>query len=373
MRQGTNLETAHLSNLRLVIEQLRASPFLSRADLSRRLGLTSQTIGNLVDRLVSENLVAETGRRSASRGQPARELALNPGGACTLGIHLDRDRCVSVLCDLAGTILGRKDRSWPAGEESYRTLAGISADVGQLLAGRPPGSRYWGAGLACPGPLTPQGVLVRPTGFPGWDGVDLGKFLGQCAGELCWIENDARAAAVGELRFGLGDRFDHFLFVYFGGGLGLGIIQNRELVRGANGRAGEVAHTGGLPSDAPCGCGRRGCWETKASLTVLQGWLDGSGGVRPNPDELETMALGNDRRLREALAHQARNLAPLLESSSALVDVRVLVLGGRLGPVFNALFAGELGRVLPDLEVIPSQFSLAGALGAAALPGYPGS
>lgn len=372
MTRGTNLEKAHLSNLRLVVEELRTGSALSRADLARRLGLTSQTIGNLVNRLIEEGVIRETGRRSSVRGQPARELAVNPGGACTLGVHLDRDRFMAVLCDLSGQVLAQKQGLWGPDEAPDQVLSRVSAEVQNLLGSRPRSLRFWGGGLACPGPLTPEGVLEHPTHFPGWDGVNLRQFFIQAAGTPVWIENDARAAAVGELRYGGGRMRDHFLFLYYGGGLGMGIVQHRELFRGPGGRAGEVAHTGGRPEDPPCACGRRGCWETKASLPVIREALGQNGIPWPGPDGLDFLAQEPNSVLREVFRTQARSLAPLIESSLALLDLKTVFLGGRLGRFCHSLFAGELGRLLPEIEVLAAELPQGAALGAAALPGYPG-
>ena len=77
--------------------------------------------------------------------------------------------------------------------------------------------------------------------------------------------NDANAAALGEMFFGIAQGMRDFIMITLGTGLGSGIVANGELIYGRDGNAGEIGHTVVDPNGRECGCGRRGCLETYAS------------------------------------------------------------------------------------------------------------
>lgn len=82
------------------------------------------------------------------------------------------------------------------------------------------------------------------------------------------LDNDANCAAVGEY-FASGENCGSFVFVTLGTGVGGGIIIDGKLLRGVNGGGGELGHTVFVPGGRLCGCGRKGCWESYASVTGL--------------------------------------------------------------------------------------------------------
>lgn len=83
------------------------------------------------------------------------------------------------------------------------------------------------------------------------------------------VSNDANAAAVGEMLFGVAQDKKNFLCVTLGTGLGCGIVIDGNLVLGSRGHAGELGHTIVADNGRECGCGRKGCLETYASATGI--------------------------------------------------------------------------------------------------------
>lgn len=83
------------------------------------------------------------------------------------------------------------------------------------------------------------------------------------------ISNDANAAAIGEMLFGIAQGKKNFLVVTLGTGLGCGVVVDGNLVLGSRGHAGELGHTIVADQGRDCGCGRKGCLETYASATGI--------------------------------------------------------------------------------------------------------
>ncbi len=150
-----------------------------------------------------------------------------------------------------------------------RQIAGalrrMQAELNQPLAG---------VGIGCTGPVDPvRGTIEDVPFLPGWNGFHLCDGLADATGVRVVMENDADAAALGEYTFGAGDRPARFMLVTLGTGVGVGIVINGTLYRGAQGFHPEIGHMT-LSLDGPlCECGRRGCWEAYIGGQAMAAWM----------------------------------------------------------------------------------------------------
>ncbi len=120
-------------------------------------------------------------------------------------------------------------------------IAQIKKGVGQILSGNK--LKIRGIGIGSPGIVSPKkGTVENPPNFPGWNKVNLGKILHKEFKLNIHVENDANAAAIGEMIFGAGKKLDSFIMVTLGTGVGGGIIFKGKLFRGEFGAAGEIGH-----------------------------------------------------------------------------------------------------------------------------------
>jgi glucokinase len=125
--------------------------------------------------------------------------------------------------------------------------------------------------VAVPGTVDfEEGVVVKAPNVPCLDGFRLSAALRSELQLPAVVENDANAAAVGEMWQGAGRRYSHLVCVTLGTGVGGGIILDGKLWRGVDGSAGEIGHIGVDPfAGVPCTCGSRGCLEVYASATAI--------------------------------------------------------------------------------------------------------
>lgn len=123
-------------------------------------------------------------------------------------------------------------------------------------------------GIGNPGVVDREkGILAEATNI-GYSDVPAREFLQKNFANIpVLVENDANCAALGE--FYRADNSENFVFITLGTGVGGGIIINRNLYLGKNGAAGELGHIVTHANGRQCGCGRKGCWETYASVTGL--------------------------------------------------------------------------------------------------------
>src|SRR5262249_34665278 len=107
-----------------------------------------------------------------------------------------------------------------------------------------------------------NGVVPAAPQLKGWRNVPLTKIMHERTGVRAWLENDANAAALGELTFGAGKGVRHLVYITVSTGIGGGIIIDGKLYGGAKGSAGEIGHTIIDPAGPLCGCGNHGCLES---------------------------------------------------------------------------------------------------------------
>ncbi len=119
------------------------------------------------------------------------------------------------------------------------------------------------------------GVANRNTGVVlyscnlGFNNFELGKVLGEKLGTQVFVENDANAAAFGEVVNGAGKGYNNVVVVTLGTGVGGGIIIDGKIYTGFNFCGGELGHTVIEYNGRQCGCGRKGCFEAYSSATAL--------------------------------------------------------------------------------------------------------
>ncbi|MEM7605872.1 MAG: ROK family transcriptional regulator, partial [Myxococcota bacterium] len=198
---GTNQEYAKSYNLRIVLEAIRTNGPLSRADVARATRLTRQTISNIVDELLSQQLVSETGRQQGRRGTPATLLEFQPKAAYSIGFDLDQAHLTAVLMDLNGAVEVRYQErlNYPSPQESLEKMTHLTKQL--LEQQNLPRSKICGVGIGVPGPMRmldsakDQRQVINPHGFPGWENTPIAEHLAERLDLPVQLENNATAAA----------------------------------------------------------------------------------------------------------------------------------------------------------------------------------
>ncbi|MGJ3262804.1 MAG: ROK family protein [Salinarimonas sp.] len=381
---GSNPERNRSHNRRVVLDVVRVHGPVGRTRIAELARLTPQAVANIVEELVADRLLVETGRLRRGRGQPPIQFAVNPDGPVTFGVEIAADHLTTVALDLAGGLRGR--RVTPLDDTSPDVvLPRLAVEIGSLeaaLAGAADGSgevEILGVGVVMPGPFEIEGMSsVGPTTLSGWAGIAPAPALAQAIGRPVVVENDATAAAVGERLFGAGRHLQTFCLLYFGAGLGLGLIHEGRPYRGAFGNAGEIGHAVVAPGGRPCQCGQRGCLEQYASVQALRERLAEVAIAAPDPAALERLHAAGDPTLAAWIIEAAAHLAPMIATLENILDPEAIVVGGVLPDALTDALIGALdplpvsvasrrARALP--RVVRGQTGqLTAALGAAALP-----
>ncbi len=378
MLTGTNPLYTKQYNLRIVHEVIRLRGPLTRAEIAHETALTVQTVGNLTKELIAQGLIYEASRRRERRGPPSATLAINPDGAFTIGLDLDRDHLTGVLVDLAGRVRqqAHEEVNFPSPTAAMDLLADMADE---LIAGSGlKRGQVSGVGLGVPGLMhrTPNGgsYLVNPTAIPGWHDVPLADLLQARLHLPIFIENNATAAALGERWYGAGQEIRTFFYLYFGSGLGGGVVIDGRSYPGFTGNAGEIGYVPSRRHDSLSHIGT--CFYMPRLFDMLRQ----QGTSVQRPEDLDSLLAAHNPLLLDWLQEAADHLAEQVVFIEYLLDPEAIFFGGRLPErVLSALVErleqqvprcraeGRLGR---PRYLLATAGADAGALGVAILPMY---
>ncbi|MDQ0846523.1 ROK family protein [Streptomyces sp. V1I6] len=343
MEPKADRETVRRHNLSLVLRTVRDQVEATRAGVAARVGLTRAAVSSLVEQLIESGFLSESGKTfSGQAGRPGTVLKIARTGLAGIGVEINVDYVAVCVVDLAGTdrvrLVEHLDNRGAAPAEVFGRAARIAARA--LESATEQELRPVGAELALPGLISGGSVLQAPN--LGWTSVPAEAPFAEALSALrpglpalpVRSENEANLAALAELWFGgLGDVRS---FLYLTGEIGVGgaLVLDGELLRGANGFAGEIGHVA-VSDDGPlCRCGSRGCLEQYAGQAALlrAAGLDERAGAA-GMAELEHRARTGDDAALAALSGAGRALGRALSGAVNLFDPDAVVLGGVYRPL----------------------------------------
>ena len=187
-----------------------------------------------------------------------------------IGVDLGGTKILTALSDLEGNILERARVLVGEDKGKESVVSKIKETVRQVVEQAEVGlEEVAGIGLGCPGPIDIEQRLIHSTANLDLENVNIQDELSEFNTPI-FLENDANAAALGELWFGAGQGADDMIYITISTGIGAGIIIDGNIYHGSGDSAGEIGHMTVDPSSViECGCGNYGCWEALASGTAL--------------------------------------------------------------------------------------------------------
>ncbi|HEX7158332.1 MAG TPA: ROK family transcriptional regulator, partial [Edaphobacter sp.] len=298
-KQSASNKTPRQINRNLVFNLIRTRQPISRADLARVSGLQRSTISLIVEDLIRDRWILEGATGRLPRGRRPTFLELNHQRA-VISVDIHPAQTTVAVTDLGGKIVAQQVVNLPV--DPKRAIPTIIAAIKKLIANHPAIS-FDGIGISLPGRADPQ--LQKLIFAPNlkWPVLSLKSKIQRATGLRVEMDNVANACALSEVWFGDSDGLHDLVVVNVSEGIGTGIFSNGQLLRGANGMAGEFGHVEMEHDGHPCGCGGRGCWETVASnragLRYYQEF--GGNGAVPNFAALVKMAQADDEVAIKAL------------------------------------------------------------------------
>ncbi|KEC69499.1 ROK family transcriptional regulator [Rhizobium leguminosarum bv. phaseoli CCGM1] len=325
---GANVEDAGEHNRAVVLRCIHRQAPISRAEIARRTGFTKPAIARIVDRLLDEGLIMEARRRHGLRGQPAIELEINPDACFAIGINIDRDHLTILAVDAVGNVRARahhEKRFILPGEFMQLTSDAISHFQRSRLIDD---ARLAGIGLAVPDWLGEISLLGKPDAYQEWTEFDVRAALENLTQHPVFIENEANAAALAELDYGLGAESSSFFYIAVNACPGGGLVLDGNGHRGAMGLSGEI---GWLPIADGATAGQKVQLLGEIfSLFFLYDFLAKHGIKVDIPQDLLTLDAHGKRLVSQWLKEMSAHLAVAVKHIAMIVDPDAVLVGGRL-------------------------------------------
>ncbi|NOU73199.1 ROK family protein [Paenibacillus sp. LMG 31458] len=326
-----------------IIQALRKHGSMPRIQLTKITDLSRATISSTISELIECNLVQETEKAPSTGGRPAIALELVPGSHAIIGADLDNQIWTLCKFDLLGNVLHmtKIPVSSPRPESAVQALIehisdtakGAEKELIQMI------------GLSVPGLVDTRKGTIKSAADLGWANVDMEDMVTKASGWPAVAMNRHRARGLAECRFGSGRDYEHMIYVGVGSGIAAGIFNDRQLVSGSFGGAGELGHITMEPDGPVCPCGNNGCLHLYATAPAIE--QEARRLLRSGMDSslLNQKLPGNDLQLLQArdvckaadegdelavqvINHAATYLGIALANLVNLLNPEAIILGG---------------------------------------------
>lgn len=336
-------------NERAVLEAIRLGAPISRAEISRRAGISKPTVSLALQSLLDAGLVRES--RAAPQGPHYGAVYFEsvPEAALVLGLDLGARFLRGALCDLSGAVRARQDLQLRTADvdEALTAVAGLRDSL--VETSNLDGGLIDSVVVGVPGVVeAATGKLSLAANVGGLEGRALAEDLRERLGLHVALENDINLAALGEHWTGVARGVADFVFLSIGTGMGAGLVLEGELHRGYHGAAGEVDFALlGLGADVDPSA------PAVSQLAArLAAEVDGQTRLAAPFDVRAVFAAarGGDPLGRAILQEEARRIALHIAPIAAVADVGLVVLGGGIGANGDLLLdpvREHLGEWLP--------------------------
>ena len=312
------------------------------------------------------------------------------------GIDLGGTKIEAIVVDADNKVLGQSREPTPTdGGPAEVAKQMVEAMTGAAKAAGVETAKLHGIGVGSPGDVDEAaGTVANARNLPDWmDPFELAAALSEPLGTSVHLGNDVGVATQAEFRLGAGKPYDSVLGVFWGTGVGGGIILNGEPWHGRGG-AGEIGHTVVRLDGARCPCGRRGCLEAYAGRGAMETRARREVDKGAKTDLFKLMKNRGRSRLTSSIWDQALQqddplavelidravwaLGAGIASAVNLLDVEAVVIGGGLGVRFGQPMAERISTEMhphlfndsrPPAVRVAGLGDLGGAIGAALLAG----
>lgn len=345
-------------NRAAVLNSIRQHGPISRIDVARRTGLSVGTVTSLTRELLDNGLIYEKQEGDSRGGRPPILLALQPEGAYVIGAKLTEDHITFALTNLDADVIGRFTMDNPSVEPeavANRMADGIHRLVAESKVQR---NRLLGVGIGMAGIVDAETGICVSSPILNWDNVPFAELIEQRTILPVYLDNDVNTLTLVEKLYGAGVGVNHFLTITVGRGVGLGIVVNGQLYRGAGG-AGEFGHTIIDPNGYVCDCGKRGCLETFVGDPWLLRRAAEHSFQFSTINELFAAAQNGQQQMIDLIQQAGQSLGYGIAILVNILNPQLLIFSGEgmrygemlLQPMRDALYANAMSSLSANLKM----------------------
>ena len=180
-------------NRSIVLNIIRQEGTISRAEIAQRTKLSRSAVSNIIDRLLDEGIVHDTGTGESNGGRRPIMLSFNYSAGHVMGLDVGANHLLSIVTDLEGNIIAEHQQPFSVDAGPEKGLPVILEHLRELLSRTTlQSNRVLGLGVGVPGPLDhTTGTVIAPPIMPGWNLFPLKQYLSKEFNLPVYVENDA--------------------------------------------------------------------------------------------------------------------------------------------------------------------------------------
>lgn len=339
-------ETIKDSNRKKILNLLYRKKELTKLEIAKQTGISIPTVISNINLLIEEGLVMEKGVATSTGGRKPVIISFLPNSRYTFGVEITPDKVRLILANINSEILYENFFRIDGIDDFDKIMKKIinivdnyidenNISVGKIL----------GIGFSLPGTVDEEKLILDMAPNMKIKNIYFEKYKEAFQFPI-YIENEANAAAFGEMILGIGKEMKNLIYISITQGIGTGIVIQDHLYKGKNKRAGEFGHMTIVPGGKSCNCGRKGCWELYASEKILiQDFKHISGKeITDLEDFFKQFSSGNadaKRLLSEYLYYLGVGIQNIIFS----LDPHYIIIGGRISS-FSEYFMEELSDII---------------------------
>lgn len=329
MKRGT-FQLMKSVNKSIVLNKIRTSEPISRAQIAKETKLTPPTVSSIVRELIEQELVVESELGKSQGGRKPTMLLINKNGYYVIGVDAGPRTIKCVLSNLSGQLKERAVVSIdpPLTNETFLTL--LKDSVKKILQKVRNPEKVIGIGVAMHGVVDFETGTSLVAPILQLKNIPIKEELERALNFEVKVENDARAMALGESWFGQHGQISSMVAVNIGSGVGAGVVVDGKLYHGATDLAGEVGHMTIDMNGEVCECGNRGCLEAYASAPSI---VKRANRKMPNKEimsseEIYQLAVNGDQDCIDILEETGKILGIGLTNLIHIINPELIILGG---------------------------------------------
>ena len=269
-KSGVNNTLLKQRNRGLILKLIATGQCSSRIELSQKTGLAKMTVTYIVNEFLESGIFEERQKvQVEGKGRNPVQLCISDRAPKLIGVHLYREKCSVVLCDMQLKLL--KKISFPVNEEmAPQLMEDIFKALDQIVEALGD-EKVYGIGIGAIGPVDQnQGKILAPPNFYGLHDLEIAREVEERYHMPVFFDGESNCAALMEKYYGAGTDCEDFIYVDLANGVGSGLVVNGELYSNTSGMICELGHTSIDWQGELCGCGNRGCLERYISSNVLE-------------------------------------------------------------------------------------------------------
>ena len=330
-----------INNKKRIIRLLSKERELTKLEISRKLEISVPTASTIVGELIEEGIALEAGMSTSTGGRKPVIIKFLPESRYSIGMDFGRDFIRMIVTDLDSRIIEDRRKELAAMNEK-EVLEVIKDLIDKLLdENKQIRDNLLGIGFSLPGTVNEKELKLEVAANFKLRNISF-KPLQDYFGVPIYLENEANAGALAESKLGIAKDLDNLIYVSVTEGVGGGIIINKSIYKGRSKRAGEIGHMTINKAGRLCNCGKRGCWETYASVrAIINDYNTESSYKATSIDDVMEKYKNNEETAVKVVNLYIENLAEGIQNLVFIFSPDYIVVGGDMSK-YSGLFLDKV-------------------------------